>query len=190
MVVFSGMKPEDFEGVVLLQRLCFPIPFDQDILWQTEHLARHLELFHQGQFVAQNDDDMIIGSCTNSIISSELVDKHGTWDETVGGVFLSTFDRKGDVLFGVDISVHPDYRRRSIGRVFYEQRKQIVGQLGLSRFATTCRMPDFETSGCSNPTDYGQKVAAGQASDRTLTPLLRYGLTMTAVLEDHIDDPE
>ena len=184
------MKPEDFEGVVELQRLAFPPPFDQDILWRTEHLARHHQIFPQGQWVAQKDHDFVIGSCSNTIITSELLEKHGTWDETVGGVFLTTFDRKGDVLFGVDISVHPDYRRQGIGRGFYHQRMELVKALGLARFATTCRMPDFATSGCKSTTEYGSKVAAGEFSDRTLTPLLRYGLTMTSVLEDHIDDPE
>jgi GNAT superfamily N-acetyltransferase len=132
----------------------------------------------------------VIGSCSNTIITSDLLAKHGTWDETVGGVYLTTFDPSGSVLFGVDISVHPDYRRQGIGRAFYEQRKHLVNELGLARYATTCRMPDYAASGCASPNEYGKKVASGVLSDRTLTPLLRYGLTMTAVLENHIDDPE
>ena len=183
------MVPAHFEGVVTLQRLAFPPPFDQDILWQRDHLQKHHEIFSPGQWVALIDDT-VVGSCSNTIISSALLDKHGTWDETVGGVLLATFDPKGDVLFGVDISVHPEFRRQGIGRMFYDQRKGLVKKLGLVKFATTCRIPDFAASGCETPAEYGRKVVAGETSDRTLTPLLRYGLTMTAVLEDHIDDPE
>ena len=183
------MEPIHFLGVFELQRLAFPPPFDQDILWLPEHLQSHCEKFPIGQFVALADG-LVVGSCSNSLIRSELIRSHLTWDETVGGCFLSTFDPNGNVLFGVDISVHPDYRRLGIGRTFYDLRKELVKKLELECFSTTCRIPDFAESGYPLPKDYCQDVIACTVADRTLTPLLRYGLTMTAVLEEHMDDPE
>jgi GNAT superfamily N-acetyltransferase len=93
-------------------------------------------------------------------------------------------------LYGLDISVHPEFRRLGIGRAFYEHRKEIVRQLALQRYATTCRLPDFHLSGANDSQTYCQDVLCGRLTDRTLTPLLRYGLTMTAVLQNHWDDPE
>ena len=39
------MEPIHFLGVFELQRLAFPPPFDQDILWLPEHLQSHCEKF-------------------------------------------------------------------------------------------------------------------------------------------------
>ena len=183
------MEPIHFAGVIELQQLAFPPPFDRDLLWKEEHLIAHTTKFPLGQLVAVSDSQ-IVGSCSNTILNSDWFDQKLPWKEMVGGYSISTFDPAGKTLYGLDISVHPDFRRQGIGKTFYEHRKALVCNLDFQRYATTCRIPDFESSGCSNVHQYGQEVLAESRSDRTLTPLLRYGLTMISVLENHWDDPE
>ena len=183
------MEPIHFSGVAELQRLCFPPPFDNSILWNQDHLETHLDKFPVGQFVAL-DGDKVVGSCSNTIISSNLAEKRLGWYETVGGLSLSTFDPLEKILFGVDISVHPDYRRQGIGRRFYQERDSLMIMFGLDGYVTHCRIPDFSTSGYDDVKKYCWDVSQSKISDRTLTPLLRYGLTMEWALSDHWDDPE
>ena len=64
------MELGDVESAAALQSLAFPPPFPQDLLWQPEHLKRHLVLFPSGQFVA-DVGNQIIGSCSNTVISEE-----------------------------------------------------------------------------------------------------------------------
>ncbi|HSI73669.1 MAG TPA: GNAT family N-acetyltransferase [Fimbriimonas sp.] len=187
------MTLDDVEPAAALQSLSFPPPFPADLLWQPSHLQRHLELFPEGQFVAEADGE-IVASCSNTIISEALWQSHESWSATVGGPLLDKFDRQGTTLYGLDITVHPDFRRMGIGREFYSERFALVERLGLSRYGTACRLPDFRRyrteNANSTPEIYARAVANGGATDRTLTPLLRYGLSLLGVIENYMEDEE
>ena len=183
------MALADVSAVVELQSLSFPPPFDPDMLWSAEHLERHLAVFPEGQWVAEWDR-RLAGSCSNTRITSEVWLSSKTWDETTGGPFLETFDADGSTLYGLDISVHPEYRRLGIGRKFYEQRFQYVRDDGMDRYGTGCRLPDFLASGMTHTDEYVTAVAQGLRTDKTLTPLLRYGLRIIMTKENYMEDAE
>jgi len=187
------MRPEDVAAAVALQRAAFPPPFSEDLLWQASHLHRHLELFPEGQWIAWVGDQ-VAGSCSNTLISEERWNAHASWVETVGGPYLEGFDPDGTTLYGLDITVHPDFRRIGVGRAFYRERYGLVQRLGLTRYGTACRLPDFRAYEAANPgatpESYASAVASGEANDRTLTPLLRYGLAYRGIIEDYMEDYE
>lgn len=178
----------DVPGVVALQKLAFPPPFSEDLLWDAEHLERHIELFPAGQFVAEVEG-RIVGSCSNTQISEACWEAHEGWSDTVGGPFLDSFTPSGSTLYGLDISVDPDFRRIGLGRRFYETRFERVRSSALARYGTACRMPDF-ASYTGSVHDHARAVVAGERIDRTLTPLLRYGLTFLGVVENYMEDAE
>lgn len=181
------------EGVVSLQRACFPHPFPEELLWASEHLLRHMSLFPDGQFVAM-DSDRVVASASATRISESKWQGHQNWDETVGGAFLETFCQDGNTLYGLDISVHPEYRGKGLGRSLYNLRFEAVRKLGLVRFGTACRLPDYltyaETIQNVSVEEYASLVASQKVIDRTATPLLRYGLTYVGVIHDYMEDSE
>ena len=187
------MQPEDVPQVVGLQKLAFPPPFSEDLHWDPEHLLRHIDVFPAGQFVAEADGK-IVGSCSNAIISEKGWQAHGNWGATMGGPFIRYHDPAGSTLYGLDITVHPQYRRMGVGRGFYEDRYSLVRSLPLTRYGTGCRMPDyrnyFEIVSPIDVETYAQRVAAGEVEDRTLTPLLRYGLRYIGVIRNYMEDVE
>ena len=187
------MTPADVCGAVELQKLAFPPPFSENLHWDPEHLLRHIEIFPEGQWVAEMDGQ-IVGSCSNALISEKVWQAHASWSATTGGPFIWNHETKGSTLYGLDITVHPDTRRIGIGRAFYNNRYRIVVQRGLARYGTGCRMPDYRTyAECHAPTalsTYAAKVVAGEIVDRTLTPLLRYGLNYLGVIENYMEDVE
>lgn len=190
--VIRLMEFDDIPGVVELQRAAFPPPFDEELLWRADHLHRHLEIFPEAQFVAVLDGK-VVGSCSNTRISEEVWQAHADWDQTVGGPFLNNFDPSGSTLYGLDISVHPDARRTGIGRRFYHARYDWVTANRLFRYGTACRIPDYSawrTLTGLGPEAFAEAVQLGEATDRTLTPLLRYGLTIQGVLRNYMVDEE
>ena len=132
----------------------------------------------------------MVGSCSNCILAEELWDSHQNWYGTVGGPFIRNHDPQGTTLYGLDITVHPDFRKIGIGRAFYEARFELVDAIGLRRFGTGCRLPDFAQSGLGSAGDYALEVVAGKRTDRTLTPLLRYGLLFKSVRYEYMEDVE
>jgi GNAT superfamily N-acetyltransferase len=187
-IEIRALETSDFENVVALQSLAFEPPFDPDLLWKFEHLASHLAKFPNGQWVAEVDG-VFAGSCSNSLISEDRWQAHADWDSTVGGPTLETFDEAGSTLYGLDISVHPNFRGNGVGRAFYQSRFELVRSLSLSRYGTACRIPDFQKSGLELKT-YIRHVLQGERVDRTLTPLLRYGLTYIETLTEYMEDAE
>jgi GNAT superfamily N-acetyltransferase len=183
------MTESDIAEVVALQSVAFPPPFDPDKLWAARDLEVHLDLFPDGQWIAEIDGK-VVGSCSNSLISESRWRVHENWDQTTGGAQIRTFDPEGSTIYGLDISVAPSARRLGIGRAFYNQRFQFVRERRLRRYGTGCRLPDFAASGLESPEAYVKAVQAGILTDRTLTPLLAYGLTFIMTIENYMEDPE
>jgi GNAT superfamily N-acetyltransferase len=187
------MTAADILGAVALQQACFPAPFPEDLLWKAEHLQSHLERFSEGQFVAEADGN-VIASASSLVISEENWHSHGNWEDTVGGPFLTRHDGGGTTLYGVDISVHPRWRGKGVGRALYQTRFGLARRLNLLRYGTACRLPGYadwaESNGGKTVDEYVAAVVAGRASDRTLSPLLSYGLSLVQVVHDYMEDAE
>lgn len=183
------MALHDVEAVVALQPLAFPPPFSADYHWDAWSIRSHLRHFPEGQFVAEAGG-RVVGSCANTIVTEERWRNGGSWIGTVGDYALRDFTGEGDTLYGMDIAIHPDFRRQGIGRAFYERRYAFARERALKRYGTGCRMPDYRASGVSTVEAYAEDVAAGRRIDRTMTPLLRYGLAFVTVVRGYMKDYE
>lgn len=191
--VITAMTADHIDGVVALQRACFPAPFPEELLWQATHVQKHLELFPEGQFVALVDD-FVAASASATLLSEDVWQAHADWDTTVGGPLLSTFDPGGSTLYGLDISVHPSYRGVGLGRELYETRFDLVRSGRAARYGTACRLPGYRDYAINHPgasvEEYADNVVKGLTQDRTLTPLLRYRLTFLTVIREYMEDYE
>lgn len=186
---FRALRAGDVPGVVALQRACFPEPFPEELLWQSAHLENHLRLFPEGQFVAL-DDSKVVASCTNMLVSDVDWDAHLPWEIQTGGLMLTRHNPDGKTLYGIDISVHPNYRGRGIAKELYQLRYDLVQEKELTRYGTVCRMPDYAASGMVSPQLFAGAVTQGILTDRTLTPLIRMGLHYLGIIDNYMDDEE
>lgn len=181
------------DGIVNLQKLCFPSPFPEDCLWTSDHIERHLATFPLGQFVAIVDG-IVVGSASSLIITEESWRSHSGWMKTTGGFLFENHHREGTTLYGADISVHPAFRGRGIAKQLYLSRFELVVSSHLERFGTACRTPGWlewqvARRDATYP-EYCLAVVNGLVRDRTLTPLLRCGLQYHGVIENYMEDNE
>ena len=185
------MTIDDVPGVAALQRACFPAPFPEDSLFHPSHIATHVSLFPAGQFVAALADGTVVASCTCMRMERARWERHLAFVDSTGGLALTRHDPKGQVLVGIDISVHPEYRGQGIAGQLYSARFAYVRENLLEMYGTVCRLPDFvsEAHGLT-PHGYAQAVADGWRRDRTMTPLVRIGLVYRGVILNYMDDPE
>lgn len=182
-------EPEHIPGVVALQRACFPEPFPEDLLWQPKHIESHIKIFPEGQWVALFRS-MVVASCTNALVLRVDWDAHLPLDEMIGGLSMPDHNPKGRILYGIDISVHPDHRRQGLGRLLYAERFDYVTKNDIYGYGTVCRLPGFQESGLTTPDAYAAAVNSGEITDRTLTPLTKMGLTYKGIIENYIEDEE
>lgn len=184
-----AMQSGHSAGVVGLQKACFPPPFPAELLWKREHILAHLEAFPEGQFVAI-EDGTVVGSASALLVGEDAWAAHLPWEKVTGGHFFANHDPQGTTLYGADVSVHPDHRRRGVARGLYHARFELVRRFGLTRYGTACRIPGYSASGARSPEEYCQDVAAGAKTDPTLTPLVRMGCRFVAIAHDYMSDPE
>lgn len=185
------MTIDDVEGVAALQRVCFPPPFPDDALFNASHVATHVSIFPGGQFVAALDDGTVVASSTSMRMEIERWNRHLPFVESTGGLALTRHDPAGNVLVGIDISVHPDFRAQGIAGQLYQARYAFVREQELAMYGTVCRMPDFSSEAHGlTPHGYAQSVAEGWRRDRTMTPLVRIGLAYQGVILNYMHDPE
>lgn len=185
-MIIRPMTDADLDSVVELQSEAFPPPFPKEYQWTREPLEGHLRRFPDGQFVGE-ENGLVVASCSNAILPLARWERGGSWDELLGGRDSQSSEER--ILFGLDISVARVARRQGVGRSFYGRRFELVRELGLARYGTICRMPDLHRTEMP-AADYAAAVARGELEDRTLTPLLRMGVTLVGVVEGFMRDEE
>ena len=181
---------EDAAAVAALQPLAFPPPFDPAYHWRARHFECHVRNFPAGQFVVVHDE-RIVASSSNVLLGEESRSKHLETGSHPYDVGFATPPDDPTTLYGADIAVHPAYRRRGIARMIYRARFDLVRELDLLRYGTACRMPDFTVQGEGRTSrEYADAVVEGTLSDRTLTPLVKMGLTLLNVVPSTWPDVE
>lgn len=180
---------EDYENLLLIQKEAFPPPFPEELWWSKEHIQAHTEVFPEGAMIAFEGEEAA-GSATALITT--LTDEPHTWEEIADDGFIRrSHDPSGDTLYGIDVCVRPSFRGRGAAAALYEERKKLVRQLGLRRYAAGCRIPGFhEFADRMNVESYVDRVKAGELTDPVLTFMLKQGLQVRQILPEYLEDEE
>ncbi len=180
---------EDYDQLLDVQKEAFPPPFPEELWWSKEQIASHVETFPEGALLAEIDG-VVVGSATSLIIQYD--GKPHTWDEVADHGFIKqSHQQKGDSLYGIDVCVRPSYRGKGIAQALYQARKDIVRELGLTRFLAGCRIPNYhEHADKLDAEAYMRAVEKGEIKDLVLTFMIKQGLKPLQVLPNYLDDEE
>lgn len=143
--------------------------------------------FPQGQFVAEYEG-VLVGHCATMIITAALAFKPHTWEEITNGGYGRIPDPDGDVLYGFEVCVDPDYRRLRIGQRLYRKRKELCQHFELKGIAFAGRMPGFyrRKRTYPNPADYLQAVMDKKIRDQVINFQMNGGFEPRGILRDYI----
>ena len=111
-------------------------------LWKRETIARLVDLFPQGQlgvFV----DGKLAGCALTIIVDIDKLGFDHTYMKATGGYSFNTHSLKGNVLYGIEVFVHPEFRGMRLGRRLYEARKELCEQLNLRSVMFGGRIPNY-----------------------------------------------
>lgn len=184
---------EHVPALAALQHIVFPTLSDDELLSEAKY-RKHIELFPEGQFVAlveEDGRDRVIGSASAFRTHFDFDEIQHTFLEAVDQGWLTNHDPDGDWLYGADMSVHPDYRGRRIGRRLYEARQQLVYELNLRGEIAGAMLPGYHyhKARLRSVAQYILRVKQGHLFDPTLSMQLKNGFRVRGILYDHITDP-
>ena len=92
------------------------------------------------------------------------------------------------MLYGMDVMVHPDYRRLRIGERFYRIRRELCQWLELKGIVFGGRMPGYarHAKEYPNPKDYVAAVVDQKLKDPVINFQLRQGFKPIGVLRNYL----
>jgi predicted amidohydrolase/GNAT superfamily N-acetyltransferase len=158
--------------------------------WKEHHVATLIDKFPEGQIVIKINGR--IAGCALSIIVdySKFEYKH-TYREITGNYTFKTHTEKGDVLYGIDVFIIPDFRGNRLGRRLYEYRKELCEKLNLKSIVFGGRIPNFHKYAEEmSPKEYIEKVKNREIHDPVLNFQLSNDFHPIRVLKGYLEGDE
>ena len=78
-------------------------------LWNEKQISILLEKFPEGQVVIKIDGKLA-GCALALIVDYDLFDSNHTYDMVTGNYTFDTHNAQGDVLYGIDVFITPEFR--------------------------------------------------------------------------------
>ncbi|MDQ3419598.1 MAG: GNAT family N-acetyltransferase [Acidobacteriota bacterium] len=187
-VTVRPMTPADFAAVVAITRAIYPASPP----WSHAQLASHIEVFPEGQLVAEIDGE-VVGMAASLIVLWDDYSLDTNWrDFTDHGMFTNHDPARGRTLYGAEVMVHREVQGQGIGKHLYTERRALVERLGLLRVRAGARLSGYHrVAGKMLPEEYTKRVVTGELSDPTLSFQIKQGFHVIGVARDYLrNDPE
>ena len=137
--------------------------------WTKKQLNKLMTVVPEGQ-LAVLVNDQVVGVALSIIVDYSKYGNDHTYYQITGQDTFDTHDPAGDVLYGIEIFIHPEYRGMRLGRRLYDARKELCENLNLKSIIFGGRIPKYnEYANEMGPKEYIQKVRHREVYDPTLT---------------------
>ena len=183
-LVIRQTEKKDIEEIIQLQSICFPGMEP----WKREHLESHIEIFPEGQFCAELNGE-IIGSCSSLIINFDEYDDRHTWSDITDDGYITNHNPEGYNLYGIEVMVHPTYRKMKVGYRLYEERKELARRLNLKSIIIGGRIPNYHKyADKMKAREYVEQVRLHKIYDPVLSFQLLNEFTLMRINPNYLED--
>jgi predicted amidohydrolase/ribosomal protein S18 acetylase RimI-like enzyme len=158
--------------------------------WLEQHIQDLLDVFPDGQLCVVYDGN-VVGCALSLIIDYKKMGDNHTYAQITGNYTFSTHDPDGDILYGIDVFIHPDYRGLRLGRRLYDARKELCENLSLRAILFGGRIPNYSKySDELKPKEYIQKVKQKEIHDPVLNFQLSNDFHVRKILTNYLKGDE
>lgn len=186
---YVNLTPDLAPQCAALERAAFP-GADPDHLISEDDFEAYARVFPEGVFVVL-DGDRVVGQGAGIFLSFDFDHPQHTILGITGEHQCGNHDPNADWYYGTDIVVHPDYRRRGIGRRLYELRKELVRRYNKRGIIAGGHIPGFaDHKESMSAAEYVEKVVSGELYDPTLSFQIENGFEVRGLLENYLEDEE
>lgn len=188
-VELRNLRVEDYKELRLsMQHAYRDVDLDmEEPYWAEKDIKRLLKIFPEGQLVVLVDGK-VVGSALSLIVDHKKATSNHTYEKITGNYSFDTHDYDGEVLYGIDVFIDPEYRGLRLGRRLYEARKELCEQLNLRSIIFAGRMPGFnEHSETLTPKEYIEKVRLKEIHDPVLAFQLSNDFHVIKVMRNYLE---
>src|SRR5665213_2248277 len=117
-IEIGHLKPEDYQELLSAMKASY-VGWS-GTYWTLETIKNLIRKFPEGQIVIKADG-VVVGCALSIIVNYNRFGDSHTYKQITGNYTFNTHDPvKGDVLYGIEIFIHPDYRGLRLGRRLYD----------------------------------------------------------------------
>jgi predicted amidohydrolase/GNAT superfamily N-acetyltransferase len=158
--------------------------------WKETHIKSLIDKFPEGQVIIKINNEL--AGCALSIkVNYNEFDEHHTYREITGDYTFNTHDEEGDVLYGIDVFIKPQYRGLRLGRRLYDYRKELAEKLNLRGIAFGGRIPNYHKYAKDlSPKEYIEKVKRKEIHDPVLNFQMSNDFHPSKVLKGYLEGDE
>jgi len=185
------MRPLQIEDYAMLaQSFTRTYTDGSDVFWSHKQIEKLIQLFPEGQIVTEIDKK-IVGCALSIIVDYDKVKYDHTYDSITGHETFDTHNPKGNILYGIEVFIHPEYRGLRLARRMYEYRKELCENLNLKSIMFGGRIPNYHKYAEElRPKEYIQKVSKKEIYDPVLTFQLSNDFHVRKVMTNYLPNDE
>ena len=137
--------------------------------WKEKHIQTLIDIFPEGQLAIVVNEE-IVGSALSILVKYDDFGDDHTYEQITGNYTFKTHNPKGDVLYGIDVFIRPEFRGMRLARRLYDARKELCEELNLQAIVFGGRIPNYhQYADKMTPKQYIQKVKYKEIYDPVLT---------------------
>ena len=161
-----------------------------DVFWTHEQIEKLIRIFPEGQVVTVVDNK-IVGCALSIIVDYDKVKNDHTYATVTGQETFDTHNPNGNILYGIEVFVHPEYRGLRLARRMYDYRKEICETLNLKAIMFGGRLPNYHKyAEDMRPKEYIQKVRKKEIYDPVLTFQFSNDFHVRKVMTNYLPNDE
>lgn len=175
---------DDYDSLVEVMKKSYPEM--RDDVWDKRNIQKLTSIFPDGQMCVTVDGKVAAASLS-IIVQYELYGDEHTYAEITGNGSFNTHYNSGNVLYGIEMFVDPEFRSLRLGRRLYDARKELCENLNLKSIVIGGRIPNyFQHKDELTPRQYIQRVRKKEIYDPVLTFQLSNSFQPIRILKNYL----
>ncbi|MFN2428821.1 MAG: GNAT family N-acetyltransferase [Cryomorphaceae bacterium] len=158
-----------------------------DSYWHEEQIQTLIDKFPEGQVVIMVNNQL--AGCALSIVVSEaFIQETHTYREITKNYSFNSHNPKGNMLYGIDVFIKPEFRGLRLGRRLYDYRKELCENLNLKGIVFGGRIPGYHKyQDDLTPKEYIERVKRKEIEDPVLNFQISNDFHPVRILKNYLE---
>src|SRR6056297_3253051 len=139
-----------------------------DAYWKQEQINALIKKFPEGQVII-TVNNKLAGCALSIVVSEAFVQETHTYREITKNYTFNSHNPKGNMLYGLEVFIKPEFRGLRLGRRLYDYRKELCENLNLKGIVFGGRIPGYHNYQDElTPKEYIERVKRKEIADPVL----------------------